>query len=855
MSNVSGSFSSDESFEPNRDSMTQANLQAGLAALKRQAYEAAIDALETVNQQATDAPTLIKAQMGLVKAYAATGQTQAAIDLCRTLQRNSNPQIQSWAVQSLKKLAPRLSTDVPPNVPPDETGFIPLNQPDETGFTPLTTVPANREVIRSNLQQRAIPSSSNLEPPNLEQEDLATSLSQEPETAIDPLRQRPASVEPATRAEDSFLPPGSDSTTPDLPHLPAASLTQPASPFPETGSTEANDASFWQMRQAGRASKWTSLGRVDASPLWALQVGTVVALIGLIHLLLQGIQLIVNRCLLFLNWIRLLPSLWWNEIPIWLIAMAMGVLLAVSPWLLHQILRRVYFLKPLSTAELETYSPESLRLLRRVCNQRRHPLPRLETLPTAIPLLFSYGYLPHQAHLVISQGLLAQLADDEIAALCAAELGHIAYRDFGVLSGITLIAQIPYLLYWKIATWGDRQHDRVLQSIAVFFSCISYGVYRLCRFAGVWLSRVRLYYSDRAASDLTGNPNGLTRSLLKLSIETADIIQQQGYTNPLLESFDLLAPVGYHQALTLGSILGSIPGTQAQPVQPAALMTWDYRHPYRSVLAFAQSHPPLGDRLHLLHRYARHWRLPFELDWGVKGDDRPINHAEQPISIPPRKLLLQTAPITGALVGLSLALLLSLLGWIDDRANWILFDWLWFDRDAIFQGCVLLGFGIGMLLKINPAFPDIRRSTVQANPSLPDLLTSPATMPIDSLPIRIQGTLLGRRGFTNRFYQDLLLETATGLIRLEYTSRLGFLGNLLSQSRRPSDLLKSNGSKLGDVVTVTGWFRRGATPWLEVETIQPQRGTFLKNGHPVWASIVAIGSIVLGIYAILRGGL
>ncbi|HEY9663099.1 MAG TPA: M48 family metalloprotease, partial [Allocoleopsis sp.] len=797
------------------------------------------------------------AQMGLVKAYASTGQTQAAIDLCRTLQRNPNPQIQSWAVQSLKKLAPNLSVDVPPgDVPPDETGFIPLNQPDETGFTPLTTVPPNREVIRANLPQRPIQPSSDQAPPNLEQEDLATSLSQEPETAIDPLRQRPASIEPDIRAGD-FSRSGSV-TTPDLPHLAAAHLTQPAA-LPGTGATEANDSGFWQMRQAGRASKWTSLGRVDASPLWALQVGTVVALIGLIHLLLQGIQFIVNRCLLFLNWIRLLPSLWWNEIPIWLIAIGIGGFLAVSPWLLHQILSRVYLLKPLSAAELEAYSPESLRLLRRVCNQRRQPLPRLETLPTAIPLLFSYGYLPHQAHLVISQGLLAQLADDEIAALCAAELGHIAYRDFGVLSGITLIAQIPYLLYWQIATWGDRQHDRVLQSIAVFFSCISYGVYRLCRFAGVWLSRVRLYYSDRAASDLTGNPNGLTRALLKLSIETADIIQQQGYTNPLLESFDLMAPVGYHQALTLGSILGSIPGgipgTQAQSAQPATLMTWDYRHPYRSGLAFAQSHPPLGDRLNLLYRYARHWHLPFELDWGVKGDDRPINRAERSISIPPRKLLLQTAPITGALVGLALALLLSLLGWIDDRANWILFDWLWFDRDAIFQGCVLLGFGIGMLLKINPAFPDIRRSTVQANPSLPDLLTSPTAMPIDSLPIRIQGTLLGRRGFTNRFYQDLLLETATGLIRLEYTSRLGFLGNLLSQSRRPSDLLKPNGSQSSDAVTVTGWFRRGATPWLEVETIQPQRGTFLKNGHPVWATIVAIGSILLGIYAILRGGL
>jgi hypothetical protein len=162
---------------------------------------------------------------------------------------------------------------------------------------------------------------------------------------------------------------------------------------------------------------------------------------------------------------------------------------------------------------------------------------------------------------------------------------------------------------------------------------------------------------------------------------------------------------------------------------------------------------------------------------------------------------------------------------------------------------MLLGFCVGLLLSINPNFPTINRSTWLADPALVDLLSNADTLPIDSVPVRMQGTLLGRRGFQNRLHQDLMLQTATGTIRLHYTSRAGFLGNLVSQAQRPADLFKLN-----EPIVVIGWFRRGTRPWIDVDTIQTKRGLTLRSGHPVLLTLLAIVAALLGVYVIFNGG-
>lgn len=89
------------------------SLADGLALLKQQHYAAAIATLQAVGQNHTSsAAERVRAQMGLVQAYSATGQTTAAIALCRQLAEHPHTQVKQWA-QHRWRLLERQQTQIP----------------------------------------------------------------------------------------------------------------------------------------------------------------------------------------------------------------------------------------------------------------------------------------------------------------------------------------------------------------------------------------------------------------------------------------------------------------------------------------------------------------------------------------------------------------------------------------------------------------------------------------------------------------------------------------------------------------------------------------------------------------------
>jgi Zn-dependent protease with chaperone function len=824
------------------------SLDEGLRALRQKNYAAAIASLKPV-LQANRPSTVLKAQMGLVKAYQEIGQVEQAIALCQTISTGTNPRTRSWAAQTLSDLAqrypqansalreaahsPRASVTAPE--PPshsassnlDPTGFVPLENSSEsadanlagadaTGFVPFS---ASANVPRSSISQAE--NRTVIQPAG----DEETEGTESGESSLTNPFVFPADVEVSGATSDRGLPTQIQS------HTQIQMGDRPVQPTdPQSDSTTAY---FPMWRQAGRAQRWTPLGTVKQWRLWLAQIGTAIALFWIIRAVLEVAHLTSNAVF---STLRLYRFVVYGFDPTWWIVYPLIALFCASPWLLNFVLRRFYGLKSLNLSRLENYSPESARVLKRICGQRRWPVPALGILPTSAPLALTYGCLPRKACIVVSQGLLEQLADDEIAAIYAGELGHIAHWDFAILSLVALVTQLPYLLYWQAADWGDRQQNPFLRGSLAGVAAVAYWLYRAFRWAGLWLSRLRVYYSDRTAVEITGNPNGLTRALLKIAIGTTEEIRRQRQTSDLLESFELLTPVGYQTALSVGSIHAHV------PLEPA--LEWDRSNPYRNGLAISNAHPPLGDRLQLLTFYARHWRLETELDLNAK-----------PVYVSSRwsqRFALQAAPFLGMPLGLLVALALWLVGAVADRMQIVSLNWLWGDR-SILLALILIGFSVGTFLRINRFFPDIKPSNLKTEPSLPDLLKNPASLPIDSLPVRLQGKLLGRQGISNWLGQDLILDTQTGLVKIHHCSQLGQLGNLLPQFPRPNELVNRS-------VTVTGWFRRGATPWIDLELLQTQRDLAassirkVQSAHPIWSTLLASLAALWGAYLIVRGG-
>ncbi|MBD2183163.1 zinc metalloprotease HtpX [Aerosakkonema funiforme] len=807
------------------------SLEAGLAALKQGNYKDAIAHLEAVCQIQQNQNAIYKAQMGLVVAYERSGNVLGAIALCKTLSKSSSRPVKEWADRTLADFVKRYpeegtarqegSGEDNQTSQSKDTGFVPFNPTAQVSSSrPKVPVSPPSSSLKDRNSSLSSPSSPSKQGNKENQPEIRSQISQKFDSASSPgFVPLDKATKPSRGAEEKVA------------------SRQSSDPEKKKAEKSLDYKPGW--KQAGRAQKWQRLPvktgfLFDLSQLWGVQAVTAIVLLISTFWAIDTIlkfAVKTGRDLLIKLRIIYIGEDYYND-PMRLVpiasAIALIALIAASPWLMDGLLKAYHNLKPLPTATLSERSPEAVRVLQRFTREQRLPSPTLFVLPNSAPLALTYGNLRRTARIVVTQGLLDRLADDEIATIYAEQLGHIVYWDFALMSLGVLVAQVPYTFYWRVSQLGDLSPNSFLRLIAGAIAALSYGIYWLFRWPLLWLSRARIYYSDRISCEVTGNPNGLSRAILKMAIGIAKDIEQQGQTSNLLESFELLTTVGYRQAMSLGSLYAHT------PLEP--LLAWDCVNPHRRWLAINNSHPPMGERLQILARYANFWKLETELNLTYQSS----------VTLQNSKFFLQGSPYFGVFMGLALGGIFWFIGGISSLMRFRPLDWMWGDPSIIY-GCLLIGISIGILLRIDSFFPDMKPLSVKKEAVLADLLTNPVALPADSQPIYLEGKLLGRPGVSNWLCQDLILQTATGLVKLHFFSWFGPIGNLLPRSPRPSDLVNRP-------ISATGWFRRGVTPWIDLDSLRTQGGKTSQSAHPVWSTILAIAAALWGAYIIFKGG-
>jgi Zn-dependent protease with chaperone function len=599
-------------------------------------------------------------------------------------------------------------------------------------------------------------------------------------------------------------------------------ITTPSGYFSSANRPQTKEFGIY-WRQAKRAKVWQPLRKPSLIPLRLLTIGTFIALFWVLRAILEFAMGLVNYILVKLPYLEPLQLLYRNPTQFLLIVLLTAI--ALSPWLLDWLLAHSYGQRELSKDVLHNHSRETARVLQRYCQQRRWQLPKLRILPIAAPMALTYGNSPRNARIVVSQGLLDQLADDEIATIYGTQLGHIFHWDFVVMSLVLLVTLPIYRLYQKVSLWGDKKTQGIWRWPFSIVASLIYGVWCLLTGTALLNSRLRLYYGDRLASEITGNPNALIRALLKIAIGIAGDIQKEEHTSGQLESLNLLSPVGYQQSISLGSIAGHL-------TFESALM-WDHLNPYRRWFTLNNSHPLIGDRIHRLCQIARHWHVDPELHLTSEQ-----SLSQESLKVTQQSFWLQTAPFLGIPLGFLFAGLIWLLWQSAFVLKFLNLKWIYQDWSFVI-GCLLIGFSIGMVIRMNAFFPDIKATSLQSDDHLPNLLANPSAIPVDSMKVRFVGKLLGRRGIGNCLAQDLILQSSTGLVKLHHVSWLG-------QPFNHQDLI-------GRQITVTGWFRRGATPWIDIQTLQTQNGKTIHSPHPIWSTVLAVAAQAWGAYIFLIG--
>jgi heat shock protein HtpX len=209
----------------------------------------------------------------------------------------------------------------------------------------------------------------------------------------------------------------------------------------------------------------------------------------------------------------------------WLLAVGALAVIGVGVCYLPALSERIALASAKATELADGEEPELRALVGRLAAMADLPAPRLALSPTDVPNAFAAGRSPSDAVIVVTRGLLRRLGPEELEAVVAHELTHVASRDAFVM---TLIGA-PAMLGKRIFDAIIRAPGRVQTpgKILLFFVFLyllfplffGWVLYALATALVRTVSRYREFVADRGSVLLTGSPEALQSALQRLAGE------------------------------------------------------------------------------------------------------------------------------------------------------------------------------------------------------------------------------------------------------------------------------------------------------------------------------------------------
>jgi heat shock protein HtpX len=179
--------------------------------------------------------------------------------------------------------------------------------------------------------------------------------------------------------------------------------------------------------------------------------------------------------------------------------------------------------------------PELHATVERLCAMADLPKPRIAVIDTDVPNAFATGRSPKHAAVAVTNGLRRRLDTQEVEAVLAHELSHIANRDVLIMTVASFFAMLAALLtrFGLYAGMfggfggGDRRDGNnnqvpvwlIVLAVSIVTYLISYILIRT-------ISRYREYAADRGSALITGAPENLMSALNKIASGITQIPQQ-----------------------------------------------------------------------------------------------------------------------------------------------------------------------------------------------------------------------------------------------------------------------------------------------------------------------------------------
>jgi heat shock protein HtpX len=177
---------------------------------------------------------------------------------------------------------------------------------------------------------------------------------------------------------------------------------------------------------------------------------------------------------------------------------------------------RLQYLKPGENPWLESTVKE-------LADKSGISMPKLAIVPDKTPNAFVFGRTASDTTLAVHEGLLRNLNEDEVKSVIGHELGHIKHKDYIVMTVLSALPLIAYLVArstWTVARFSgsSRKREESEMRAALFaVGIISYIVYIISLLCVMRLSRLREHYADAYSAYITGAPRNLESALAKIT--------------------------------------------------------------------------------------------------------------------------------------------------------------------------------------------------------------------------------------------------------------------------------------------------------------------------------------------------
>lgn len=534
---------------------------------------------------------------------------------------------------------------------------------------------------------------------------------------------------------------------------------------------------------------------------------TIALLVGIVFSLVTAIIFIVNSPNPILGFgVAVLVTLVVN-----------AIIFFVSPWIMDLTQGWLYHTRWVKIEDIARLSPESARTIQRICSLKKITEPRLGIIDDNNPTAFTYGALPNSARLVVSAGLFKYLADDEAATVYAHEMGHIVHWDFAVMTVASTLVQINYLLYVTIREIGRKVNDDRAESAAAIAAFIAYAFYIIGTYLVLYLSRTREYFADHFAAEQTGNPNALSRALVKIAYGIVQETEQSKEPSRLMQGTRALGIYDAKAAATTGTAYQ----ISSSPEKIGRLFLWDLFNPWAWWVELNSTHPLTGKRVRALSNYAEQLGLAMEFDMGhVIAEGKRLDKKRLYATFY-QDILLYGAEFLAIVIGLAIGAFLFGRGLSGIKA---------------FVAIPLLLLGGVMIFKRSVMYPSSQNAPTS---NVITLMSDPYASPLRGQPVQLEGTLIGRGDAGYVFGSDLKLQDKSGMMYLLYASRWGPLGNFFFGMKRVQGLI-------GMETNAKGWFRRGVASWMDLELLSTTNGNKVSSHPAFWGLLWSIIFLAVG---------